>query len=158
MMSRLHITIHTKVEPGQDVQTTLQDQYQWSPITYLLYMQTPNSDHLYTGTWSLRPQVRSRLYGLTNNGSCGLFFGSLRKTGRCNIADLLPISLTGTAGSNSNARTSVKRSAFILCSTWSSSVELNAGSTHTRQWDESYSLDEGEAVCDACSGAAEEGE
>lgn len=49
--------------------------------------------------------------------------GSLRKTGRWTIVDFLPISLAGTASSNSNARTSVNRSAFILCwTTWDSSV------------------------------------
>ena len=67
----------------------------------------------------------------------------------------LPISLAGTASSNSNARTSVNRSTFILCSegrvVW---AEFSAGSTHKRG--ELDLLDEGEPVADACSGAAEE--
>ena len=96
-----------------------------------------------------RPQVR--LYGLSNNGSCGFLFGSLHNTGCCNIVDFLPISLTGTASSNSNAR--VKSSAFIPCSTWD-----NSSPAPDQRTLELESLAREKVLPDGCSGTAEEGQ
>ena len=51
---------------------------------------------------------------LTRMGICDPCSGALRSNGRCTIVDLFMMSCAGTASSNSNARTSVKRRAFIL--------------------------------------------
>jgi|GEM_PF-6362418 len=61
-------------------------------------------------------------YGLSNSGSWFPAFGSLIKKGFRKAVKFVPISPTGTASSNSNARKTVNKSAFILYITSHSSA------------------------------------
>ena len=58
--------------------------------------------------------TRTYAYVLSNNGIWFPAFGSLIKKGFRKRVTCVPISSTGTASSNSNARTSVNKSAFSL--------------------------------------------
>ena len=55
------------------------------------------------------------LYGFTRSGSSHLVPGVVEIMGRTTMDDFFTTSVTGTASSNSNARTSTNRTAFILC-------------------------------------------
>ena len=57
---------------------------------------------------------RSEETGVTRSGIRFDFFGSERITGRWEVFGILPISLPGTARSNSKARMSVNNKALVL--------------------------------------------
>ena len=92
---------------------------------------------------------------LTRSGIWLPASGALFKNGRCTIADFFWMSSRGTASSYSNARTSVKMSAFIL------QVQVVVGQQIKRAEEKRKAkrdaLDEREAVPDARVRATEEG-
>ena len=78
---------------------------------------------------ALTPHVR--WYGLTNSGICTPFSFSVRTIGRSTTADRFMMSSGGTASSNSNARTSVYTSAFILRGAHQLTRTSRLGATHS---------------------------